>query len=321
MENTAAATEKHSPSHHVLKTPVWVTVVRGFQVFFSLVILALAGTLMHDLYLDEFGFAVATSILTWVIVFYAITTEKITSWQKAYHVVAVLALEAFLVVLWLATFAAAAARRATFVVPVSVSSCYDDGSAINSKTCAWKRALELERRDILFKSGKAMFSAIAGLGALVWLLSIATFVYTLVMFLRGRKEGRFPIGYGVSDGTEPTYQMGPKTEQTAPMMATQQQQQKQQQQQPIQPQHTSDYQPTPVSQHSPQSPYQQHQQHSAFQTPQDQSVYNTQYPQQYQPESGYQHHVYQGSAQSGTHQPAQQHSSPPPTTPSPAPGL
>ncbi|KAG5992208.1 hypothetical protein E4U54_003716, partial [Claviceps lovelessii] len=51
--------DKPSASH-VLHTPVWFTVVRGFQVFLSLVVLGLAGTLMHDLYLDEFGLAVAT---------------------------------------------------------------------------------------------------------------------------------------------------------------------------------------------------------------------------------------------------------------------
>ncbi|KAG5915342.1 hypothetical protein E4U53_004496, partial [Claviceps sorghi] len=154
------------PSSHVLDTPIWLTVVRGFQIFLSLVVLALAGTMMHDLYLDEFGLAVATSIMTWIIVFYALSTEKITAWHKAYHVVAVLALEAFLVILWLTTFAAAAARRATFSQPAYVSGCYDDGSLINSKTCARKRAL-LGKRAILFRSGQVMFSAMAGVGALV----------------------------------------------------------------------------------------------------------------------------------------------------------
>lgn len=69
-------------------------------------------------------------------------------------------------IMWLATFAATAARRATFTVNVNVEGCNDDGSAINSKTCWYKR--DLEKRAILFKSGQAMMSAIAGLGALVW---------------------------------------------------------------------------------------------------------------------------------------------------------
>ncbi|KAG6131444.1 hypothetical protein E4U12_003679 [Claviceps purpurea] len=247
MDTTASS---RTSSSHVLHTPIWVTIVRALQILISLVILGLAGRLMHDLYLDEFGLAVATSVLTWIIVFYFLLTEKISSWQKAYHVVAVLALEAFLVVLWLATFAAAAARRASFKVQASTSYCYDDGSYINSLTCFWKRALE--KRAVLFKSGQDMFSAIAGLGALVWLLFIATFVYTLVMFLRGRKEGRFPMGSASasSGGHGSTYPMEPKTEQTAPVVMQQQQQQEQQQyQQPIQHHQTHQHQ-QPI-QHQP----------------------------------------------------------------------
>lgn len=68
--------------------------------------------------------------------------------------------------MWLATFAAVAARRATFNIDVNVRGCVDDGSAIDSKTCFTKR--DIEKRAILFKSGGAMMSAIAGLGALMW---------------------------------------------------------------------------------------------------------------------------------------------------------
>ncbi|KAG6254198.1 hypothetical protein E4U23_006678 [Claviceps purpurea] len=348
MDTTASS---RTSSSHVLHTPIWVTIVRALQILISLVILGLAGRLMHDLYLDEFGLAVATSVLTWIIVFYFLLTEKISSWQKAYHVVAVLALEAFLVVLWLATFAAAAARRASFKVQASTSYCYDDGSYINSLTCFWKRALE--KRAVLFKSGQDMFSAIAGLGALVWLLFIATFVYTLVMFLRGRKEGRFPMGSASasSGGHGSTYPMEPKTEQTVPVVMQQQQQQEQQQyQQPIQHHQPHQHQPIqhkPVpnqsSQHQPAQPqtdnYQStlpsqqpppqnvsptqspHQQYAASQPPQGHQAYHEQPPHQVHPESSVQHHAVQGSEPSGTspsHQHHHQHSpSPPPTDPSP----
>lgn len=315
METTVTA--KHSSSH-VLETPIWVTIVRGFQFFFSLVVLALAGRLMHDLYLDEFGLAVATSIITWVILFYVLFTEKITCWHKAYHVIAVIVLEGFLIIMWLATFAASAARRATFSVPATVSGCIDDGSAVNSKFCYRKR--ELEKRAYLFKSGQAMFSAIAGVGALIWLLFIATFVYTLVMFLRGRKEGRFPIGSASSSGNN--FQMEPKTEQGAPMMQQPQQQQQQQPQQqyqqPLHPQQTGDYQPTPLSQHPPQNGYQPaqspYQQQPPYQAPPNQQAYNNQHLPQYQQDSSYQQHVYQGSELSGTPAPQQQYAAPSPAT-------
>jgi hypothetical protein len=48
-----------------------------------------------------------------------------------------------------------------------VSNCFDDGGLIDSKTCFRKRSL-LKRGVILFESGLAMMSAMAGLGALVW---------------------------------------------------------------------------------------------------------------------------------------------------------
>lgn len=51
--------EKTSTSH-VLQTPIWMVIIRGFQFLLSLIIVGLAGRLMHDLYLDEFGLSVAT---------------------------------------------------------------------------------------------------------------------------------------------------------------------------------------------------------------------------------------------------------------------
>lgn len=93
---------------------------------------------------------------------YVVVTEKFPGARAAYHVIAVLSLDGFLVILWLATFAATAAKRAAFIYDVDVDSCYSDGSLINSKTCFTKRSV------ILFESGLAMMAAIAGLGALVW---------------------------------------------------------------------------------------------------------------------------------------------------------
>lgn len=84
------------------------------------------------------------------------------SLRSLYNVIAVLILDGLLVVLWLACWAATAAERAKYRWSVSVSGCYDDGSAFDSKTCFRKRDA------IFFKSGLSMFSSIAGLGALVW---------------------------------------------------------------------------------------------------------------------------------------------------------
>lgn len=73
-----------------------------------------------------------------------------------------LVVEGLMVIFWLATFAAVAADRARYTVDTSVSQCVDDGSLINSTTCSRKRGV------LLFKGGQASFSAVAGLGALMW---------------------------------------------------------------------------------------------------------------------------------------------------------
>jgi hypothetical protein len=94
---------------------------------------------------------------------YAILTERLPTLHQLYHVVAVIVLDGVMMILWLATFAAVAAKRAKFVFNVSVNGCFNDGSILNSETCFTKRS-----NVILFKSGGDMLAAIAGLGALVW---------------------------------------------------------------------------------------------------------------------------------------------------------
>lgn len=56
-----SSTHQVEGSEHVLKTPIWITVIRGFQFLLSLIIVGLAGRLIHDAYLDENGLAIATA--------------------------------------------------------------------------------------------------------------------------------------------------------------------------------------------------------------------------------------------------------------------
>ncbi|PHH86970.1 hypothetical protein CDD83_9473 [Cordyceps sp. RAO-2017] len=184
--------QQHSGADgHVLRTPAWMLAIRIVQLLLSIIVLALAGSIAHDVYLDEVGLALAISIITWLIVAYVVITEKMAACRVAYHIIAVLVLDGLLVVLWLATFAAVAARRAQFVFDVTVDGCYSNGGLFNSKSCSLTK-----RAVILFKRGGDMMSSIAGLGALLWILFIVTFVWSLVQFLRGRKQGRFPLGAG-----------------------------------------------------------------------------------------------------------------------------
>ncbi|KAG9254844.1 G-protein coupled receptor protein [Emericellopsis atlantica] len=326
---------------HVLKTPLWMLVIRGFQILISLIIVALAGRLMHDAYLDEEGLALAISLITWVVVAYVVLTEKLPALHKAYHIIAVLALEGFMVIMWLATFAAVAAERARYVVRVQTYGCFDNGSFLDSKTC-------LTRRDdnvLLFKSGAAMLAAIAGLGALMWLLFIATFAWTMVMFFRGRKEGRFLFSTGTTNEHQMESQphMHPAGQPEKIVQSPLQPQAQYPQQQPagyyqpqpgMQPQHEQyaqqAYQPSLSSQavspppQQPQGPYQPptHELHGQQQQPYGQY-------QQYPPPSGQQQPGYPQQSPPQNYTPANeleggQHGqhyempSPPPASPPPA---
>lgn len=54
-----------------------------------------------------------------------------------YNVFAVLSLDLFLAIMWLAAMGTNAAHRAAFTVPVELAGCYDDGSMVDSTVC-WK---------------------------------------------------------------------------------------------------------------------------------------------------------------------------------------
>ncbi|KAF5025640.1 hypothetical protein F66182_2246 [Fusarium sp. NRRL 66182] len=291
MEQQPVQHQEKPETNHVLRTPLWIVIVRGFQFLVALIILGLCARIINDAFIDELGFSLAVALITWIVVIYTVVTEKVPGLHSAYHILAVLVLDALLIILWLAAWAAAAARRAKFVVPVNVSDCVDDGSLVNSKTCT------IFKRDsgnvILFRTGLAMFSAIAGLGALVWLLFIATFAWTLIMFLRGRKQGRFAIDTSALNNV----QMETKTSEAQPVAQTQpfqgapQQYQQQQQQQQYPPQNA------PAAYQQPQSPYQQQ---GAYPPPPQAAPYSPQDQQQFQGQQNY-----------GQYPPQQQYQQPP----------
>lgn len=235
---------------HVLQTPAWILVIRIFQVLISVGVLGLAARLIHEVSMDEVGLALAIALITFIVVAYVLITEKVSSCHKAYHIVAVLTLDGLLMVLWLATFAAAAARRGEF----TETRCYT-GSSFNTEPCYFDGTVGL------LELGAAMLSAIAGLGALVWVLFIVTFVWTLVMLLQGRKQGRFAINLGTSTSSG-VQQPVPATGDNVQMAARPAEPHQQQPQQPYpvyQPHGTQPHGTQPhgaqPQQPSPQSPY------------------------------------------------------------------
>jgi hypothetical protein len=53
-----AAASSGGKEQYIQKTPVWVVVLRGLQIFFSFVILIMAGVLIHGHAMAANGFAV-----------------------------------------------------------------------------------------------------------------------------------------------------------------------------------------------------------------------------------------------------------------------
>nr|CDP28728.1 Putative protein of unknown function [Podospora anserina S mat+] len=259
-----------SQEHYVQHTPVWIVVTRGAQVFFSLIILGMAGAVIHDVMIEELAFGIACVVFTWIVIGYVLITEKVSGAREAYNIWAVLSLDFLMAVLWLAALGSIAARRARFVVPVSTANCRDDGSAVSSKTCdvyPVKRALE-KRAAVLTQTGLGLTSGAAGLSALMWLLFIATLVYHGHTFRLWHQANKKPADAELNA-------------QGAPMLATQQQAapapgpvyNSQQQYQP---------QTQFPQQYPPQQQQQQQQQQQPQQQPQQQQQYTAQPSQQYQ---------------------------------------
>lgn len=96
------------------------------------------------------------AVFTWIIVAYDIVTVRVPSMSQFYHIIAVLALDGFLIILWLATWA----RSADIASHTRVlDNVYGDG-------IYFKR--DLQKRYMTWKTWNSIIAAIAGLGALIW---------------------------------------------------------------------------------------------------------------------------------------------------------
>jgi hypothetical protein len=193
-----AAAAHPGPASPIVASPTWLLAIRGAQFVLAVIILGLSASAIHDAYIDEEGLSLAIvspfnfslipipkppnattaatsrsqapqltcppqSLFTWIIVLYSVLTEKLPALQQAYHIFAVLALDGFMMLMWLVTMAAVAAKRSKFIYDVSVGNCYDRGTLVNSKTCSTFS----KREVVLFQKGMDIMSAIAGLSGLM----------------------------------------------------------------------------------------------------------------------------------------------------------
>ncbi|KAL2130140.1 hypothetical protein VTI74DRAFT_6829 [Chaetomium olivicolor] len=164
--------EKES-EQYIQQTPIWVVAVRVVQCLMGFIILAMAAWLIHGYAMGANAFAVVCGLFTWIVVAYVLIAEKVPAAHKAYNIWAVLSLDFLMAVFWLASLGANAALRADFNTPVTITGCYNDGSAVSSNHCTVVR----KRGAVADKGGLSIMSAVAGLSALNWLLFVATLVF------------------------------------------------------------------------------------------------------------------------------------------------
>ncbi|KAI1354502.1 hypothetical protein F5Y01DRAFT_273014 [Xylaria sp. FL0043] len=160
----------------LIPTPKWFIGLRIAQIVISLIIVALAGFFIHGYYADALGVAIASGVLTWIIALYAILTEHSASCRSGYNTWAILSLDFFMIILWLASLGANAAFRSSFIYSVDAD-CYSDGSTINSGHCTvYKRAA------VATPTGLAVLSSVAGVSAVPLILFVITFAYVAHFF-------------------------------------------------------------------------------------------------------------------------------------------
>ncbi|KAK8140758.1 hypothetical protein G3M48_002123, partial [Beauveria asiatica] len=99
------------------------------------------------------------AVFTWAVVAYILVTEKVPAANALYTIYAVIALDAFMCIIWLSAWALNAARRA-----------------------------------MTWQTLGGLLAGVAALGAVVWVLFIVTLVWTIMNFLKGRKDGRYTLG-------------------------------------------------------------------------------------------------------------------------------
>ncbi|KAI0115722.1 hypothetical protein GGR51DRAFT_555599 [Nemania sp. FL0031] len=206
----------------LIPTPRWFIGLRAVQIIVALIVVALSGVLIHGYYADSLGVAVASAVFTWIIALYAILTEHSAACRSGYNTWAILSLDFFMMVLWLASLGANAAFRASFVTPVDAE-CYDDGSAVNAGHCViYKRAA------VANATGRSLISAVAGVSAIMLILHLITFAYVAHWFrLEWAKYSSSDAekATGVAAPVDPTQAYVAQQQQQQPQWAQQQQHQ------------------------------------------------------------------------------------------------
>lgn len=151
--------------------PLWLSVVRGIQLFLALVTLALSayGISAIGSY-GGYGLNIFTSVVTLFYIGYIVASSFFV--QSLFNIWISLSFQAFLAIFWLATFGTLAALSVSFGV-VDAYDDYDSDSYYYTY-----RGNRLSDISDYFRVVSATTKATTALAAIVWVLFVATLIYT-----------------------------------------------------------------------------------------------------------------------------------------------
>jgi hypothetical protein len=172
---------------HIVPVPPFFLVLRCIQMVLALVVLGLSAYgLSGFAVLGGASFSIFVALVTMIIGgWYLLSSRQIPA---LYHKVAVLVLECFLLIWWLAAWADLAAWAGG----------YDFYAVTTSSVCAYGYCAPFKKRAVdvnSWENYRNAMAAAAGIGALNFILFIVTLVTFAIYFHRHRIAGS-PWGYG-----------------------------------------------------------------------------------------------------------------------------
>jgi hypothetical protein len=172
--------------NHVLVLPKPVLALRTVQLFFALIILALASYGVYWWSYDGDDLILFTAIATMIITVYVIAAERA---PMIYNYWAILGLDIFAIVFWVISFSLLASEVASWVIYTDNFGCTTD--IFGDVVCYKKRSLGLSKRfwttsPYRYRDSMAAASA---LGGLEFILFVITLTFTGVGLHRHRKAG------------------------------------------------------------------------------------------------------------------------------------
>ncbi|OBT63348.1 hypothetical protein VE03_07198 [Pseudogymnoascus sp. 23342-1-I1] len=164
--------------------PLWLTIVRGIQLLLALVTLALSayGISIAGSYAG-YGLNIFTSVVTMFYIGYIVASTVFV--HSLYSIWISLMFQAFLALFWLATFGTLAALSVSYAVVDS----YDDYDDDDQYYYTYRGNRYNDISDY-FRVAAATTKASTAFAALVWVLFVATLIYTTLSAIRGRSGAR-----------------------------------------------------------------------------------------------------------------------------------